>query len=380
MYMNNPQRYGREVQPSPVIVTPPQSASVTAGGSATLGVTATGATSYQWYFNGSALAGATGPSLTLSDVGVTQAGSYTVAATNASGVTTISSAAILTVTYSARLINLSVLSDLQSSVSMGFVIGGAGTSGSETLLIRGIGPALSGIVGPDLADPVLTVVQRSNGATVAKNSGWGTPSSNIALVTAADDATGAFALTNSASKDAAVVASLPIITAGYSAVVAGAAGDGGYALTEVYDDTANYTAASARLVNLSCETQVTAGGTLTVGFVVEGSTSETILVRATGPALALLGVAGTMPDPQLSVQPLNPSQYPAAPTASNAGWAGNAQITSADSLAGAFALTSPTSKDSALVITVPPGVPYTVQVSSVSGTAGTVLAEIYEVP
>ena len=43
-------------------------------------------------------------------------------------------------------------------------------------------------------------------------------------------------------------------------------------------------------------------------------------------------------------------------------------------------MTVTASKDSAVLITVPPGVAYTVQVSSVSGTAGTVLAEIYEVP
>jgi hypothetical protein len=230
-----------------------------------------------------------------------------------------------------------------------------------------------------MTDPTLTVVQQTNHATVAANSGWGSPSSNAVQVTAADSATGAFSLTNITSSDSAVVVPLAGVTGGYSATVSGESGDSGYALTEVYDDTSNYTATSPRLLNLSCLTTIAAGGTLDVGFVVYGTTSETVLVRATGPALAAApyNVSGTMPDPQISVHTLNLAGEPAA---TNSGWSGNAQITAADTLVGAFALANPASKDSALLITVPPSVPYVVQVSSASGAAGTVLVELYEVP
>ena len=382
MYMYNAQRYGRAAAAGPAFTSLPRSAAVAAGQPVTFTGAATGAVSYQWYFNGAALAGATGASLTLSNVAVTQAGSYSLAATNASGVSTFSSAATLTVTYNARLINLSVLSEVQGSLTMGFVIGPLPSSASENLLIRAIGPTLAGSpynVPGVLPDPTFKVVQQSNLATVASNSGWGTPATNVPLVTAADANTGAFALPVSTSKDSALVTKLPAVSGGYSVVVSGQSGDSGNAITEVYDDTVNYASGGPHLINLSCQTTVAAGGTLTAGFVVSGTTSETILVRATGPALAAYGVTGTMPDPQISVQQL-PTVVGTYPSAANAAWGGNAQITAADSAASAFPLTNPASKDSALLITVPPGVPYSVQVSSVSGTAGTVLVEIYEVP
>jgi hypothetical protein len=284
----------------------------------------------------------------------------------------------VTVNNGGRLINLSVLSNIHGSLSMGFVVGGNG-SGPESLLIRGVGPS----IGPGSAfnvpgvitDPNLTVVQQNNDAVVATNAGWGV---NQAAVTAADTATGAFPLTNPASLDSAVVVSLPSVVGGYSATVAGKSGDNGEALTEVYDNTIDYTPAISRLVNLSCLTAVAAGGTLDVGFVIGGSSAETLLIRAAGPALtaAPFDVSGAMPDPQLSVQPLS---NPNAPIATNAGWAGNAQVTLAESLTGAFSLSNPASKDSAVVVTLQPGIPYVVAVSSVSGTGGLVLVEIYEV-
>ena len=50
-----------------------------------------------------------------------------------------------------------------------------------------------------------SAVLSSNHATIGTNSGWGTPASNVALVQAADAATGAFPLTNTASLDSALV-------------------------------------------------------------------------------------------------------------------------------------------------------------------------------
>ena len=141
--------------------------------------------------------------------------------------------------------------------------------------------------------------------------------------------------------------------------------------------TAGYTPASTRLVNLSCLTQIGTGGTLDVGFVIGGATSKTVLVRVGGPALnALYNIPGVMPDPQLQVSPLSNSS---TVLAFNAGWAGNLQIASAAASVGAYTFPSPSSLDSAALVTLPPGA-YTVQVSSKTGLGGTVLVEIYEVP
>src|ERR1035438_3640445 len=87
---------------TPVIVTQPASISVPVGDQATLSITASDATSYQWSLNGQPLVdsptinGSITPTLTLAAVTPTSAGSYTVTVTNSYGSVT-SSAATLTV-------------------------------------------------------------------------------------------------------------------------------------------------------------------------------------------------------------------------------------------------------------------------------------------
>jgi hypothetical protein len=69
----------------PVITAQPVSATVTSGGSVSFSVTATGATGYQWTFNGGNISGATGPTHTISSVTAANAGSYGVVVSNAAG-------------------------------------------------------------------------------------------------------------------------------------------------------------------------------------------------------------------------------------------------------------------------------------------------------
>jgi hypothetical protein len=282
-------------------------------------------------------------------------------------------------------VNLSILSSINGSLTMGFVNGGSGTGGSEPFLVRAVGPS----IGPGTAfnvpgvmsDPTLKVVQQSNGTTLASNSGWG---SNSAAVMAADNATGAFALTNTSSLDSAVVTSLPSVGGGYGAQVSGKSGDNGYALTEVYDDTptnAYVYATSPRLVNLSCLTTVAPGGSLNVGFVLAGANAaKTFLVRVSGPSIAVapFNVPGTMPDPTLLIAP---ASTPSNIQISNAGWGGDPAIASVAASLGAFSFASASSNDSAALITLPIVTGgYSVTVTSASGAGGAVLVEVYEVP
>ena len=65
------------------------------------------------------------------------------------------------------------------------------------------------------------------------------------------------------------------------------------------------------------------------------------------------------------------------PLLTNDNWNGDPTVTSVGSAVGAFALPSATSKDAALVATLPAGV-YSARVSGVNFTTGTVLAEIYD--
>jgi hypothetical protein len=365
---------------APVFTAQPLSVTVPAGATATLDAQATGATSYQWQLNGASIAGATAVRLLIPNVGSATTGSYTVVATNAVGSVT-SAAAILTMTTTAnpgRLINLSVLTTAGSTklLTVGFTTGGSGTSGDQSLLIRGIGPALSAFGLPTALqlDPTLNVIDQNGGASVASNDNWGSNAANATAVTAADNATGAFPITDTSSLDAALVDT--IAAGGYSVQVSSNNSIVGDVLAEVYDNTAagTYTLATPRLINLSCISPVAVGGTLTAGFTIGGSTARTVLIRAVGPGLAALGVPSTMPDPQLV---LNASSGGVVGT--NAGWGGDPQLVTAMTNVNAFSLGSGTSLDSVLLITLSPG-GYSAVASSVSGAAGTCLIEVYEVP
>ncbi|MBN2508146.1 MAG: immunoglobulin domain-containing protein [Verrucomicrobia bacterium] len=74
---------------APEIFSQPEDVMVVAGGSASFRVTAAGdALSYQWYFNGAAIAGANAPICTISGAEASHEGGYTVAVTNAVGAVT----------------------------------------------------------------------------------------------------------------------------------------------------------------------------------------------------------------------------------------------------------------------------------------------------
>jgi hypothetical protein len=83
----------------PAITTQPQSVTAASGTNVQFSVTASAdpAPSYQWYLNGGLINGATAASLTVSNVQVANAGSYTVIVANPLGTAT-SNAAALTVT------------------------------------------------------------------------------------------------------------------------------------------------------------------------------------------------------------------------------------------------------------------------------------------
>ncbi|MGD0057892.1 MAG: glycosyl hydrolase family 28 protein [Verrucomicrobiia bacterium] len=83
---------------APLFLTQPASVSVMAGGNASFSATAIGTTpiTYQWNQNGAPISGATSSNLNLSNVQFTNAGTYTLVASNSIGSTT-SSNAILTV-------------------------------------------------------------------------------------------------------------------------------------------------------------------------------------------------------------------------------------------------------------------------------------------
>ena len=215
----------------PLITSQPQSQSIAQGSTTTLSVISSGSSSnYQWYLNGAPIAGATSSSYIISSVSSTTIGSYTVKITNSAGSIT-SSAAIVTLN-STHLGNLSILCNISSNnpiFTTGFVVLGTGT---ETVLVRAIGPGLIPYVSSDtnvLQNPQL-VITNSSGSQLAKISAWG----GSATLINAFNSTGAFAL-NSNSNDSAVLIQLQ--PGSYTAQVTGINGNTGTVLVEVYEVT-----------------------------------------------------------------------------------------------------------------------------------------------
>jgi hypothetical protein len=82
----------------PAISVQPTNTTVSLNGSVTLSVTATGdVLSYQWQFNGTNVAGANGPVLTLTNISSGDVGVYTVVVSNAAGSVTSSSVTVASV-------------------------------------------------------------------------------------------------------------------------------------------------------------------------------------------------------------------------------------------------------------------------------------------
>jgi YVTN family beta-propeller protein len=270
---------------------------------------------------------------------------------------------------SARLINISTRAEVGTGANIlipGFVISGSGT---ETLLIRADGPALTGFgVAGALAQPSLSVFN-SAGTVVASNTGWGT-NANPDQISSAAASVGAFALT-SGSADCALIASLP--AGAYTVQISGVGNSTGVALAEVYEVSTTGT----RLANISTRALVGTGANIIIpGFVISGSGSEQLLARGDGPALTGFGVAGALAQPSLSVFDSSGNVI-----ASNTGWGTNAnpaQLASAATSVGAFALASG-SADSALIANLSAGA-YTMQLSGVNNSTGVALAEVYEAP
>ena len=128
-----------------------------------------------------------------------------------------------------RLVNVSVLKTIGTGASLtaGFYVGG---STAKTVLIRAIGPTLGQApfnIGSAMADPQLTLFNSSQ-VVIAANNDWG-GDQQIANMS---NSVGAFALFNSATKDAVLLITLS--PGSYTAQVS-PVGTGGTAIVEVYE-------------------------------------------------------------------------------------------------------------------------------------------------
>ena len=131
---------------------------------------------------------------------------------------------------SPRLINLSSLTqiDAGANLTVGFVLRG---STARTVLVRGIGPSLGTIfgLGGVMSDPKLELFDNDTGSKITENDNWG----GDAQLMEAAASVGAFALADTATKDAVLLVTLA--PGAYSARVSGVGSSAGTAIVEVYE-------------------------------------------------------------------------------------------------------------------------------------------------
>ena len=397
----------------PVFTTQPQSQTVNAGATVTLSAAATGATGYQWQFNGANISGATAATLTLSNIGTTQRGSYALVATNSIGSTT-SFAAQVSVSVNSFLFNIStygyVGSGTGQDLDAGFFIYGSGT---KNILVMGAGPNLANagnggsaaFAGLVLAAPELTFdgVYPAPTAVLGTNAAWG---GGQALINAMKAVYAPVFLSN--SNDTAITEPVTVSGSnGYTVDVTVNNGGPGLSLVEV-DDVDSFKALptiapNSYLANISTRGYVGASGGsgsgtgisqyeyLDAGFTIFGTTSQTVLIRAVGPSL------NGAPAPTLAKPKLTVFDVSGKVIATNTGW-GNAPVQGNSTIAAgiqpattvimnsvyASAIT-PGSNDCAMVVTLPSGASgqgaYTATVTSADNvSAGIALVEVYNLP
>ncbi len=311
---------------APSITSQPVNQAATAGATVRFAVDATGSPlpSYVWFKDGTnLLTGATGSTLTLTNVQPGDAGTYTAVASNSVGaasstaatlsVTTPTAAPVFTTQPSSLVVSLNSTAFLRSEAS-----------GAASYQWRKDGVNLPGETAGTLVISRTALAQAGTYTVVATNSLGSTTST-------------------------------PVIVA--------------------VDINPNF----GRLINLSILTAISADDPLfKLGTVLGGSgTSGTkpIVVRTVGPSLTSFGVSGAISDPKLNIVAGTASGAPSV--SSNDNWAGDATLLTAMAQVGAFPFTNNFTRDAAVAPSLAAG-SYVVEVSGVAGATGTVLAELYD--
>jgi glucose/arabinose dehydrogenase len=238
----------------------------------------------------------------------------------------------------------------------GFIITG---NVAKKVIMRAIGPSLTGIVPGALADPVLEL-HASGGALITSNDNWqDDPAQKTEIMNSG--------LAPSNNLESAIVATLQ--PGAYTAIVRGKNGTSGIGLAEIFDLD---TAASSQLGNLSGRGFVQTGDNVMIGGVIVGNNigAARVVVRAIGPSLAGAGVSNPLADPILELHDSN-----GALIGLNDNWQDDpdqAALIMKSSLAPSNAL------ESAMLTGLAPGA-YTAIIVGKNGGTGVGLIEVFKV-
>lgn len=123
-----------------------------------------------------------------------------------------------------------------------------------------------------------------------------------------------------------------------------------------------------KLANISTRVEAGAGDNRLIGgFIVTGSASKKVIIRAMGPSLSSYGVSAALADPTLELH-----NATGAIIAANDNWADTQELE-----VNASGIPPPNESESAIVRTLPPGA-YTAVVDGKAGGTGTALVEVYD--
>ena len=179
------------------------------------------------------------------------------------------------------------------------IIGGFIVQGTEPkrVIIRAIGPELTHYGVPNaLANPTLEL-HDGTGALIASNDNWQhTIIHGIITENQVRDIT-ATRLAPQDPRESAIIADLP--AGNYTAIVRGVDNMTGVALVEVYDLSGG---TDSILSNISTRSFVQTGDNVMIGgFIVAGTESKRVIVRAIGPELTQYGVPNALNNPTLEL-------------------------------------------------------------------------------
>ncbi len=259
--------------------------------------------------------------------------------------------------------NPSHLTNISTRMQVGIndevLIGGFIVKGSQSqpkkVIVRAIGPSLgaAGVPGA-MADPTLEL-HDSTGATIATNDNW-TASTQANAITASG-------LAPSDPHESAIIATL--LPGSYTAIIRGVNSTTGIASVEAYDIDSTPT----RLVNISARGQVGINDQVLIGgFVVNGSQSKNLIVRAIGPSLTNAGISGALADPTLELHDSNGNTL-----STNNDWQSSSQASQIS--ASGFAPSNP--KESAIMATLAQGA-YTAIIRGANSSTGIGMIEVYD--
>jgi hypothetical protein len=227
----------------------------------------------------------------------------------------------------------------------GFIITG---SDDKKVILRAIGPSL-GVPGK-IADPTLEL-HASDGHIIASNDNWKDAANKQEIIDSG------VAPTN----DLESAISIILQPGAYTVIMRGAGNTTGVGVVEAYDLDRT---GSSILANISTRAFVqTADNVLIGGFILLGSASQKVIVRALGPST---GVPGAMADPMLELHDGNGNVI-----GSNDNWRTTQEESIIDT-----GIPPASDAESAIVQTLNNG-PYTAIVRGVNGTTGVAVVEVY---